>query len=78
MNNIVVDWLFQLHRSVKSSFQVGAIKICKLVAREGPTANVFQRITVEFYNRETFPPQTICNIRYFVITYKFKSILVIK
>ncbi len=27
MNNIVVDWLFQLHRSAKPSFQVGAIKI---------------------------------------------------
>ena len=64
MNNIVVDWLFQLHRSAKPSFLVGAIKICKLVTREGPTTNVFQRITVEFCNRQTFPPRTIYNIRY--------------
>ena len=63
MNNIVVDWLFQFHRSEKSSFRVGAIKICKLVAREGPTANVFQQITVELCNHETFPPRTIRNIR---------------
>ena len=25
------------------------------------TANAFQWITVQFYNRETFPPQIICN-----------------
>jgi len=69
MNNIVhswsvINWLFQLHRSAKPSFRVGAIKVWKLVTWEGPTANVFQRITLEFCNRETFPPWTICNIRY--------------
>jgi len=67
MNNIVdsvVDWLFQLHCSTKPFFQVGAIKFWKLVAWEGPTTNVFQRITVEFYNCKTFPPRKICNIRY--------------
>ena len=74
MNNIVVDWLFQLHRLVKSSFPVRAIKICKLVTREGPAANVFQRITVEFCNRETFPPRTICNLRYsYVAKYTYLS-----
>ena len=72
MNNIAVDWLFQLHRSAKPSFRVGAIKICKLIAREGPTANVFQRITVEFCNRETFPPRIICNI-YTVHSYVHNS-----
>jgi len=65
-NNVdsVVDQLFQLHRLVEPSFRVGAIKVGKPVTREGPTVNVFQRITVEFCNRETFPPRTICNIWY--------------
>jgi len=53
--DLVVDWLFQLHHSTKPSFQVGVIKVWKLVAWEGPTVNIFQWITVEFCNRETFP-----------------------